>query len=299
MEKLDKRKLFLLAISALAALIVVIAAVLVIRGESGAREEPQSQGPLIPEGQRLVEDLYEGQRLIPDFDIPANTYDTAKFVEEDGLIRYQDGAAVWGVDVSEFQGLIDWQQVKDAGAGFAILRLGWRGSTEGGLNLDTTFQQNYEGAAAAGLPVGVYFFSQAVTEEEAREEAAFVLDALEGKTITYPVVFDWEPPIPSDSLPAQDLRAYGMDGDQVSRFALAFCEKVAEAGYTPCVYTNKTMAYGFFDLELLGDYPLWYAEYQPAPSLYYHFDLWQYTDSAAVPGIPGEADVNICFVPYG
>ena len=220
-------------------------------------------------------------------------------MEEDGLIRYQDGAAVWGVDVSEFQGAIDWQQVKDAGAGFAILRLGWRGSTEGGLNLDTTFQQNYEGATAAGLPVGVYFFSQAVTEEEAREEAAFVLDALEGKTITYPVVFDWEPPIPSESLPAQDLRAYGMDGDQVSRFALAFCEKVAEAGYTPCVYTNKTMAYGFFDLELLGDYPLWYAEYQPAPSLYYHFDLWQYTDSAAVPGIPGEADVNICFVPYG
>ena len=147
--------------------------------------------------------------------------------------------------------------------------------------------------------MGVYFFSQAVTEEEAREEAAFVLDALEGKTIAYPVVFDWEPPIPSESLPAQDLRAYGMDGDQVSRFALAFCEKVAGAGYTPCVYTNKTMAYGFFDLELLGDYPLWYAEYQPAPSLYYHFDLWQYTDSAAVPGIPGEADVNICFVPYG
>ena len=219
--------------------------------------------------------------------------------EAEVSIRYQDGAAVWGVDVSEFQGAIDWQQVKDAGAGFAILRLGWRGSTEGGLNLDTTFQQNYEGATAAGLPVGVYFFSQAVTEEEAREEAAFTLDALEGKTITYPVVFDWEPPIPSESLPAQDLRAYGMDGDQVSRFALAFCEKVAEAGYTPCVYTNKTMAYGFFDLELLGDYPLWYAEYQPAPSLYYHFDLWQYTDSAAVPGIPGEADVNICFVPYG
>ena len=91
MERLDKRKLFLLAICALAALIVVIAAVLVIRGESGAREEPQSQGPLIPEGQRLVEDLYEGQRLIPDFDISENTYDTAKFVEDSGLIRYQDG----------------------------------------------------------------------------------------------------------------------------------------------------------------------------------------------------------------
>ena len=204
MEKLHKRKLFLLAISALAALIVVIAAVLVIRGEAGTREGPQDQGPLVPEGQRLVEDLYEGRRLIPDFDIPENTYDTAKFVEDSGLIRYQDGAAVWGVDVSEFQGAIDWQQVKDAGAGFAILRLGWRGSTEGGLNLDTTFQQNYEGATAAGLPVGVYFFSQAVTEEEAREEAAFTLDALEGKTIAYPVVFDWEPPIPSESLPAQD-----------------------------------------------------------------------------------------------
>ena len=92
MERLDKRKLFLLAISALAALIVVIAAVLVIRGEAGTREGPQDQGPLVPEGQRLVEDLYEGRRLIPDFDIPANTYDTAKFVEDSGLIRYQDGA---------------------------------------------------------------------------------------------------------------------------------------------------------------------------------------------------------------
>ena len=167
----------------------------------------------MPEGQRLVEDLYEGRRLIPDFDIPAEHLRHRQIrggQRPHPLPGRAPPSGGWTCPNS--RATIDWQQVKDAGAGFAILRLGWRGSTEGGLNLDTTFQQNYEGAAAAGLPVGVYFFSQAVTEEEAREEAAFTLDALEGKTITYPVVFDWEPPIPSDSLPAQDLRAYGMDG---------------------------------------------------------------------------------------
>ena len=141
----------------------------------------------------------------------------------------------------------------------------------------------------------MYFFSQAVSEEEAREEAAFVLEALGGRELQYPVVFDWEQPFPSESLPAEDLRAYDMTGEQVSRFALAFCQEIEKGGYTPCVYTNKTMAYGFFDLELLGDYPLWYAEYQPAPSLYYGFDLWQYTASGSVPGIDGDVDLNLCF----
>lgn len=147
--------------------------------------------------------------------------------------------------------------------------------------------------------MGVYFFSQAVTEEEAREEAAFTLDALEGKTIAYPVVFDWEPPIPSDSLPAQDLRAYGMDGDQVSRFALAFCEKVAGAGYTPWRVHQQDHGLWLLRFGAAGGLPPLVRGIPAAPSLYYHFDLWQYTDSAAVPGIPGEADVNICFVPYG
>ena len=99
------------------------------------------------------------------------------------------------------QGDIDWQAVRGAGVEFAILRVGYRGMTEGGLNVDATFQQNYQGAVDAGLQVGVYFFSQAVSQEEAREEADFVLQTLNGRELAYPVVFDWETPSPARSCP--------------------------------------------------------------------------------------------------
>ena len=181
---------------------------------------------------------------------------------------------------------------------FAILRVGYRGMTEGGLNVDATFEQNYQGAVDAGLQVGVYFFSQAVSQEEAREEADFVLQTLNGRELAYPVVFDWETPIPSEELPAEDLRAYDISGEEVTRFALAFCQQIEKNGYTACVYTNKTMAYNTFNLEELKDYALWYAEYQPAPSLYYGFRLWQYSASGTVPGISGSVDLNLCFEPY-
>ena len=294
MRELDRKgKVLLGGTCALVALVVVLAAIaLALRG--GEDPAPEDTGPSVPAGELLVEDLYEGQRLIPEFDVEKNELDPELFQEgEDGFLHY--GEALLGVDVAEYQGAIDWGQVKKAGIDFAILRLGWRGMTEGGLNLDATYQQNIEGAVGAGMPVGVYFFSQAVSEEEAREEAAFVLEALGGRELQYPVVFDWEQPFPSESLPAEDLRAYDMTGEQVSRFALAFCQEIEKGGYTPCVYTNKTMAYGFFDLELLKDYPLWYAEYQPAPSLYYGFDLWQYTASGSVSGIDGDVDLNLCF----
>lgn len=244
----------------------------------------------------MVSDLYEGERYVPKFDYPLNEYDTEGFAEQNGFIQYP--GAVLGVDVSEHQGDIDWQAVRGAGVEFAILRVGYRGMTEGGLNVDATFEQNYQGAVDAGLQVGVYFFSQAVSEEEAREEANFVLQTLNGRGLAYPVVFDWETPIPSEELPAEDLRAYDISGEEVTRFALAFCQQIEKNGYTACVYTNKTMAYNTFNLEELKGYALWYAEYQPAPSLYYGFRLWQYSASGTVPGISGSVDLNLCFEPY-
>ena len=129
--------------------------------------------------------------------VPRNSYDFSNLAldEETGYLSYKDTkgkvSAKKGIDVSEFQGeTIDWQQVKAAGIDFAILRLGFRGMTEGGLNVDATFEENYQGATAAGLKVGVYFFSQAITQEEAQEEAQFVLGTLNGRELTYPVVFD-------------------------------------------------------------------------------------------------------------
>ena len=125
-----------------------------------------------------------------------------------------------------------------------------------------------------------------------------MLQTLNGRELAYPVVFDWETPIPSEELPAEDLRAYNISGEEVTRFALAFCQQIEKNGYTACVYTNKTMAYNTFNLEELKDYALWYAEYQPPPALYYGFRLWQYSASGTVPGISGSVDLNLCFEPY-
>lgn len=289
----EPNRLRWMGLSALVALVVVAGAVVISLIGGG---EPETSEPQAPENQLLVSDLYEGERYVPKFDYPLNEYDTEGFTEQNGFIQYP--GAVLGVDVSEHQGDIDWQAVRGAGVEFAILRVGYRGMTEGGLNVDATFQQNYQGAVDAGLQVGIYFFSQAVSQEEAREEADFVLQTLNGRELAYPVVFDWETPIPSEELPAEDLRAYDISGEEVTRFALAFCQQMEKNGYTACVYTNKTMAYNTFNLEELKDYALWYAEYQPAPSLYYGFRLWQYSASGTVPGISGSVDLNLCFEPY-
>lgn len=286
----------ILAISAAFALLVV--AVVVALSLLGGGSDSEDTGPQVPENQLLVNDIYEGERLVPKFDMDLNQYDRDKFVESNGYIRYEDGKSVLGVDVSEHQGTIDWQAVKNAGMDFVILRVGYRGMTEGLLNVDATFEQNYQGAVDAGLKVGVYFFSQAVTEKEAQQEADFVLETLNGRELSYPVVFDWETPIPSEELPAEDLRAYNMSGEEVTSFAKAFCQRIEKKGYTACVYTNKHMAYNSFNLEELKEYALWYAEYQPAPSLYYNFRIWQYSASGTVPGIEGNVDLNICFEPY-
>lgn len=300
MEEAKKKRVFLLAISGLVALVIVAAVIIIVVG--GGKGEPAGSGSgssvRIPDDELLVNDIYEGQTLIPKFDLPLNEYDVKKFTEKDGLVRYDDPMARIGVDVSEHQGSVDWNAVKDAGVDFAILRLGYRGLTQGLLNVDETFEQNLSSATDAGLFVGAYFFSQAVTEAEAEAEADFVVETLNGRKLAYPIVYDWEPPIPSEDLPAEDLRAYDMTGSQVTAFAKAFCKRIREAGYTPAMYTNKSMAYEFYNLEELKEYDLWYAEYQKAPSLYYDFRIWQYTESGKIPGIDGGVDVNICFEPY-
>lgn len=304
MEPAKKKQTILIAAAVLVVIAIAGCAVLfsVLRGGSGAHggDRGADSSIYIPPGEILVEDIYEGQRLIPEFKIPVNEYDVKKFKKgENGYLTYDDGKAVLGVDVSEHQHEIDWVQVRDAGISFAMLRLGNRGHTEGQLYTDETFEQNLLKAFGVGLDVGVYFFSQAVTEAEAVAEAEYVLEVLQGRSLQYPVVFDWEPPIPSEEIPAEDLRAYNCTGPQISAFAKAFCQRVEQDGYTASVYTNKSMAYGTFDLELLKDYDLWYAEYQDAPSLYYNFRMWQYTNEAEVPGIEGTVDLNICFEPYG
>lgn len=299
MDSAKKKKIFWCVLGGLAAALLLAGAVVLALEQGGsAVVDENGNSIVIPEGELLVSDIYEGNTLIPDFNLGKNQYDREKFVEKDGFLTYDSTSARLGVDVSEFQGDVDWDAVEGAGMNFAILRLGYRGSTQGLLNVDEKFEQNFQNATGAGLFVGVYFFSQAVTKAEAEAEADFVIDTLNGRKLAYPVVFDWETPMPSDATPAESLRAYNMDGGAVTEFAKSFCDRVKQAGYTPCVYTNKSMAYEFFNLEELKEYDLWYAEYQKAPSLYYDFRLWQYTENGEVPGIEGGVDINICFQPY-
>ena len=227
-------------------------------------------------------------------DVPVNTYDPEGFSkDENGYITYtEDGVYVTkGVDVSVHQGTIDWQQVADAGFDFAMIRVGYRGyGTEGNMRGDTQFVNNVQGALDAGLDVGIYYFSQAITVEEARQEAAYVIEQIAPYRITYPVVFDWERQNYAGSR-TQTIP----DTDLLCSMANAFCADIEAAGYEAMIYFYQNLAYNNLDLSQLLDYPFWLAQYTDYPSFYYDFDMWQYTSSGKVPGISGNVDLNLRF----
>lgn len=208
--------------------------------------------------------------------------------EETGEITLTSGNAVKGIDVSVWQGEIDWQQVKDSGVEFAIIRVGGRGMDEGGFYTDDMAQSYYEGATAAGLKVGAYFFSQAITVEEAVEEAEFVLDAVKDWDVQMPLVFDWE-------YMGEDVRTSKMDSRTLTDMAKAFCDTIKEAGYEPMIYFGRNQSMNMMKLEELVDYPFWLAMYSTVMDYPYKIDMWQYTDQGTVPGIAGNVDLNLMF----
>lgn len=227
--------------------------------------------------------------------VPPNEYDLESFVSVGGFTIYTAGGAAShiGVDVSAYQGEIDWVQVKEAGVEFAMVRAGFRGyGAAGPIRQDDFFQTNMEGALAAGLRVGVYFFSQATSEEEAAEEAAAVLEWIAPYDVTYPVVFDWE------SIPHAAARTDGVEPETVTQCVKTFCSAVEEAGYIPMVYFNRNHGYDVINLEQLSGCGFWLAGYNPAPSFDYAFDMWQYSCTGSVAGIAGDVDLNLCFVDY-
>lgn len=218
---------------------------------------------------------------------PLNTYAPEDFYLENGFLRYGTDSLV-GVDVSTHQGLIDWQTVKDAGVEFAIIRAGYRGTTQGLLYEDELFRDNLDGAKEAGLLVGVYFFSQAANGEEAVEEAEFVCALLDDAKLDLPVYYDWEEVSGQSRIP-------GAAEIPMTECAVAFCEAVKAHGYEAGVYFNQTYGYDHLDLLALQDYSLWLAEYGNTPTFDYHFHCLQYTDSGVVDGIETEVDLNVFF----
>ena len=199
------------------------------------------------------------------------------------------GSGAMGIDVSKWNGSIDWNAVKNSGVNYVIIRVGYRGSSQGALIEDPKFKTNIKGATAAGLKVGVYFFTQAVDEVEAVQEASMVLDRISGYKISYPVFLDVE---------GSGGRGDAIDSATRTAVCKAFCNTIKNAGYTPGVYANKTWLTSKMDAGALSGYKIWLAQYAKTPTYTGRYDLWQYRSDGKVSGISGKVDLNISYLGY-
>ena len=243
---------------------------------------------------------YNGKTIPIYRDRPLNVFSNSDFIwseEHPDRLEYlgDEFRTRYGIDVSSYQGTIDWAAVAADDIDYAMVRVGYRGYGNGTLNADKNYVQNIKGAMNAGLKTGVYFFAQAITVEEAIEEADYVISLLDGLDIDGPVAYDWE-------MHDATYRVYGTSPEMATACAVAFCERIKEAGYTPMVYAGTYVSYMKYDQGALSEYLSWYPEYKSSkseklcPSLIYHMDYWQFSSSCTVAGISGRVDMNIQFI---
>ncbi len=289
-------------------ILLLIAAVLVVGGlltavilslRGGTRTQTAPPDP--HEGQVYITDGSDMVWMTPYEGIPVSGLSADEFrrdTNDDGTdaerIRYlgTDYATRWGVDVSNHQGAIDWAALKKQGIDFAYLRIGLRGYGEAGtLYPDRSFDSYYEGARAAGIDVGAYFFSQATTVREAADEALYALRMLRGRTLDLPLYYDWEPVLQEDSRTLDNSQL------QLTAQARAFCGILRRAGYDAGVYMNRQQGYYRYSLPCLTDCKLWIADPGGYPDFYYRFDVWQYAHEARLDGMNEIVDLNLEFVP--
>ena len=257
-------------------------------------EYPEADGNML-----YHDDIYGDFSAEPLEGVPLNTLDweNLELGEDNRYTYYENGEAVskTGIDVSYHQGDIDWKKVAADGIDFAMIRIGYRGYEKGIMHRDELSESYISGAQAAGIDVGVYFYSQAVSEAEAREEAVYVCELIKDSEIKYPVVFDWE--LPDDS----EARTLGTTTETLNKCASAFCQEITDRGYTAMLYSNLKMALTKYDMQTLSAYDFWYVEYKDGhnpPSYPYELQMWQYASDGRVDGIDGYVDMNISFVDY-
>ncbi len=228
-----------------------------------------------------------------DKNLRANSFADKDFEKNDkGILTYtgsrEDVSGAKGIDVAKFQGDIDWEKAAADGVEFAFIRVGNRGTSQGAMSEDPNFAANIEGAHAAGIKVGVYYFSQAVDEEEAYEEALFTLEAVKGYDIELPLVIDIERPDTDSS------RTSGLSKEELTDAALKFCHTVEEAGYKSMIYGNVETFTLMLDMTRLEDIEKWIAYYNLPQYFPYDFTYWQYSSTGHVDGIDTDVDLNIC-----
>ena len=289
-------KILLIAALAVLALLVVMTALCLPYFD---QEDPEPLSTQASETQSSTETSTEAPTEAPTeplpilLDLPENPYGHLDFQFEGRYLKCLRTETITGIDVSSHQQEIDWEKVKASGVDFAMVRIGYRGYESGKLVIDPYADANLVGAANAGLDVGVYFFSQALTVEEAEEEVAFVLEAIRDYELTMPVVYDWE------TVSDEDARTHGMDARTLTDCSLAFLRAIEEAGYKTMLYFNSHQGDHLLYLEELKDYDFWLAMYTKRMDYPYSVKMWQYTNKGRVPGIEGYADINILFPEVG
>ena len=275
-------------ISAALCLGLVISLAVMIRNNTPSQSN-KTPDPTVPmETEAPTEAPAPEGFVYPKLNLLENPYSEEDFDYVDRYLTCTAGPCMLGVDVSSWQYDITWPLVKASGIDFAIIRLAWRGSTEGGIDEDSYARINYQGAKDAGLKVGGYFFSQAITPEEAEEEARFILEMAEEMEFDMPIIYDWE---------QSGGRTANMDPRTLTDCAKAFCQTIEEGGLEAMVYFNVQYACYEMYLEELTDYQFWLAMYNSRMDFPYRIDMWQHTDHGSVPGIEGAVDLNIYFLP--
>ncbi len=271
--------------------------------DNGKKAEDEEQGEEVEEndpstdGKHTLVQYADGKEewvLISPY-LPKHEYDFTKLVCQDNFMKYyEDGKQVsyLGVDISKYQDYVDFVKLKKAGINFVMLRVGARGYGSGQLVLDDYFSDNLKRATDAGLEVGVYFFSQAITAEEAIEEADMVLENIKDYTITYPVAFDMEK-IANDT-----ARIDNLTKAEKTSIAISFLDRVAAAGYKTMIYGNKEWLIKQIDMSKLTGYDVWLSQIGDIPDYPYKFTMWQYSTETSVDGIAGYANLNISFIDY-
>lgn len=215
-----------------------------------------------------------------------NHYAKEDFIYDGQRMTLADGQGIPGIDVSRYQGDIDWQKVAESGVKFVFIRVGYRTYGSGVITADPLAQANYQGAKDAGLKVGVYFFSQATNALEAMEEADWTMDAISDWQLDLPVVYDWE-------LPAPDARTKDVTAGQLTAYTRIFNRILTNNGYSVMLYFNRHHAAERLYMHRLLDMPHWFAMYTNSMTYPYDFAIWQYSQTGRVPGIQGDVDLNI------
>jgi len=280
--------LIALALAVCAGILLIRSAPYILAAQPSVEAPGEPQGPNREISPQELEQEILASAEEPTIPPEANPYTKRDFqYNEQNYLLCTGQESYPGIDVSAFQGEIDWEQVADSGIRFAIVRLGYRGWGKAGkMVMDEYALANLEGARRAGLQVGAYFFSQALNKEEVDQEIEMILSILGDFQLDMPLVFDWEIPVP-------EARTANMDARTLTELHKHFSSTMEDMGFDTLIYFNWNLSKNLLYLNELEDYPFWLALYQDRMTYPYKVEMWQYTDRGRVPGIQGDVDINI------